>query len=172
MKLHLGCGSRIIPGFENLDGDPVPGAHKWWAPKLPFADNSVDYIYSEHFIEHLDKEVAIELFKECHRVLKPGARMRIVTPSLETIIEDFELELWAPHPNKINGKYAEVGWFPKTGSDFFNEAFRSWGHKYIWSNEDLLNEIQRFFEFACFEVYDPKIESRPEYEDCIIEAEK
>jgi len=57
-------------------------AHHDLSCGAPFADDSVDFIYSSHFFEHLYKRDAINLLKECHRVLKPGGVIRITVPDL------------------------------------------------------------------------------------------
>lgn len=166
-RLHLGSGSRIIPGYDNLDADPIPGAIKWWAPKLPYPDCSIEFIYTEHFIEHLDKATQRELFKECDRVLIRGGTMRISTPNLSTIMNDFR-------EHKFNWKYKEVGWVPETCSDFLNEAMRSWGHQFLWEEDnlcDFLNENMPCCKASIVE-YSPNKESRPDFGDCIIEVIK
>lgn len=50
---------------------------------IPFADGVADYIYSSHFLEHLYRNDAINLLRECYRVLKEGAVLRIAVPDLE-----------------------------------------------------------------------------------------
>ncbi len=50
---------------------------------LPFADNTFTFAYSEHFFEHLFLDEACELFKECYRVLQPGACLRIAVPDAD-----------------------------------------------------------------------------------------
>ena len=49
---------------------------------LPLHDNSVDFIYSSHFFEHLFKDDAAVLLKSCARVLRPGGTIRISIPDL------------------------------------------------------------------------------------------
>ena len=39
--------------------------------RLDFADETFDYIFSEHFLHHLFLPDAVALLNECHRVLKP-----------------------------------------------------------------------------------------------------
>jgi predicted SAM-dependent methyltransferase len=51
--------------------------------RLEFEDNTFDFIYSEHFFEHLFLEEAFELLKECHRILKPNGIIRIVVPDAD-----------------------------------------------------------------------------------------
>jgi predicted SAM-dependent methyltransferase len=61
--------------------------------KLPLNDNSVDFIYSSHFIEHLNKDEAEKLSRECLRVLKKGGIIRLSVPDLELIARDYLEEL-------------------------------------------------------------------------------
>jgi SAM-dependent methyltransferase len=57
--------------------------HHDLAHGLPFPDDSTDYIYSSHFLEHLYTEHAPHFISEIHRVLKPGGTVRICVPDLE-----------------------------------------------------------------------------------------
>lgn len=50
---------------------------------LPFRDGSFAFAFSEHFFEHLFMDEAFELFRECHRVLRPGGVMRTVVPDAD-----------------------------------------------------------------------------------------
>ena len=51
--------------------------------RLPYADQSVDKIYSSHALEHLDKKRGEALLRGCFRVLKRGGVFRLVVPDLE-----------------------------------------------------------------------------------------
>lgn len=57
--------------------------------KLPFKDNSVDYIYSSHFIEHLYYYQVINLIQECKRILRIGGILRISVPDLKLLSEKY-----------------------------------------------------------------------------------
>lgn len=57
--------------------------HHDLARGIPLQDGVADYIYSSHFFEHLYRGDAISLLRECYRVLKPGAVLRISIPDLE-----------------------------------------------------------------------------------------
>jgi len=50
---------------------------------LPFHDDSVTFIYSEHFFEHLFLDEVGGLLKECHRVLAQGGVIRTVLPDAD-----------------------------------------------------------------------------------------
>jgi ubiquinone/menaquinone biosynthesis C-methylase UbiE len=81
VALDIGCGPAKKEGFLGIDKLSLPGVDyvadiESGLGFLP--DNSVDEIYTSNFIEHIDN---LELFmKECHRVLKPGAEIRIYVP--------------------------------------------------------------------------------------------
>lgn len=47
---------------------------------LPFDDNSVDFIFSSHALEHLTVEGFFHVMTEAYRVLKPNAQFKIVVP--------------------------------------------------------------------------------------------
>lgn len=78
-KLHLGSGAVILPGWLNIDFDSSLASGIYPLDirnPLPFPDNSISVIFSEHLIEHLSKKDGLELLKECRRVLKPYAPIR------------------------------------------------------------------------------------------------
>ena len=80
MKVNLGCGSDVRPGYVNVDTVRLPGVdviHDLNEP-LPFTTNTVDTVVCLNVIEHIrDVESFI---REVHRVLKPGGWAEIVTP--------------------------------------------------------------------------------------------
>lgn len=53
---------------------------------IPLPDNSADYIYSSHFLEHLFRSEAEGLIKDSYRVLKKGGTIRICVPDLNYAI--------------------------------------------------------------------------------------
>ena len=79
VKLNLGCGDKKYPGCTNVDlyGDPDVRCDLSVFP-WPFADNSVDEVFSEHFLEHVvDFEKTV---LEMHRILKPGGLLHFKVP--------------------------------------------------------------------------------------------
>lgn len=50
---------------------------------IPFDDNTVDFVYSSHFLEHLYRADAQRILQESFRVLKPGGTIRVSVPDLE-----------------------------------------------------------------------------------------
>jgi len=86
--LHLGSGPKYLPGFINIDANPREKTDLWLDVRcgLPYRDASVDSIYTTHMFEHFYPDELRNLLRECVRVLKPGAGMRVVVPSLASAI--------------------------------------------------------------------------------------
>jgi len=80
MKLNLASGHKPLEGYINLDMAKLPGIdvrHKYTGI-LPFKDDSFEEIYCSHFMEHIPDLVT--LMNECHRVMKPKGRLRVLVP--------------------------------------------------------------------------------------------
>jgi len=82
-KLHLGCGSRVEPGWLNADkfargADTYVDAYR----RLPFADDTFAVVLCEHMIEHMRIEKVPAFLREVHRVLRPGGVFRVSCPDL------------------------------------------------------------------------------------------
>jgi predicted SAM-dependent methyltransferase len=172
MKLHLGCGSINLTGWINIDLDS-PGAdmHLDLRQPLPFETSTVDYVYAEHFIEHVERHDGVRLLQELLRVLKPGGVIRLVTPDLRFLCCTY-----------LSGNLDEWGyiWRPATGSIMMNEAMRLWGHQFLYDAEEfesLLHEsgfTQRTFQGWRTSEH-PELsglETRPFHQDLILEAVK
>jgi len=54
---------------------------------LPFLDESVDCIVSHHLLEHLNREQGTRFLKECYRILRPSAVIRVSVPDTRLITE-------------------------------------------------------------------------------------
>lgn len=89
LKLHLGCGGNLIPGWVNtdiVDGDVRVDLRRG----LPFPDRAAAYVYTCHMLEHLAHPgEAMPLLREIHRVLRPGGIVRIVVPDIEPLLRAY-----------------------------------------------------------------------------------
>ncbi len=115
LDLHLGSGTKYLPGFVNIDANPMQKVDVWLDVRcgLPFLDGSVDSIYSTHMIEHLYPNELDKLLKECTRVLKAGGAMRIVVPSLSNAITAFQqkrhnwfYDAYPRHFDSLGGRFS------------------------------------------------------------------
>ncbi len=86
-RLHLGCGDRIWPGWINVDrnGPAVCPTNlrrcDIGAYPIPVEDASIDYVFSEDFLEHLPPDRRVAVINEIHRVLVPGGVMEHYVPN-------------------------------------------------------------------------------------------
>jgi predicted SAM-dependent methyltransferase len=85
VKLHIGAGNHRILGWLNTDISPFSPLYLDATKKFPIKENSVSYIFSEHFIEHITRQKAQYFLNECFRVLKQGGIIRIATPDIENL---------------------------------------------------------------------------------------
>ena len=69
MKLNIGCGKDVRPGWVNLDSG---------ADDLPFQDASVDEVLASHVLEHVPDRAAAMV--EIARVLRRGGLLTVVAP--------------------------------------------------------------------------------------------
>jgi predicted SAM-dependent methyltransferase len=83
--LHLGCGSKHLDGWINIDFVRTPASDVLWnlANPIPLADSCCKYIFHEHVLEHFDVESGARLLEECNRLLMPGGVLRVAMPSLD-----------------------------------------------------------------------------------------
>lgn len=172
-KIHLGCGGHYIQGWTNVDLDsPLADVHLDLRKALPYADASVDYVFNEHFIEHLTREDGISLLKECRRILKPGGVLRISTPNLRWVAAQY-----------LGGKldeWADVGYLPETSCRLMNESMRFWGHQFVYDMPELVLALQKagFAKLVGLrhrQSMHPDLvglECRPWHEELIVEASK
>lgn len=174
MKLHLACGKNVLESWVNLDLEPLHKnviKHDLTQP-FPFPQDTADVIYSEHFIEHIPKDMAYVFIKECFDKLKPGAMIRLSTPNLERIVRQYtygKTDAWA-----------NVGWLPESKCDLVNEGLKLWGHHYVYDWHELEKMLrttgfvnikrEKWGESNCAAFV--KIECRPDNGELIIEAAK
>jgi len=96
LKVHIGAGDDIRLGWVNIDlalripPQIDPAAHPDTLfinydlrRGLPLATGSCDYIYSSHFLEHLEFADARALMRDCHRALRPGGTFRAGLPNMK-----------------------------------------------------------------------------------------
>lgn len=107
--VNLGCGHTHHPAWINLDltsNDPQVIACDL-RKGIPFSENTCDAVYHSHVLEHIPSSEASGFIKECCRVLKPGAVLRVVVPNLEQITQLYLKELNA---NAGDSKSFEHEW--------------------------------------------------------------
>jgi predicted SAM-dependent methyltransferase len=160
LKLNIGCGSNVRTGWVNIDLSPEVDLMLDLREKLPFRDGSCDFIYSEHFFEHLEyPEDATRFLAESFRLLRSGGIFSVGVPDTKWPLLAYadaahgyfeSAEALQSHPH-----------WCKTQLDHINYHFRQDGeHRYAYDFETLQSalEITGFVNVHQRE-FDPAIDS-------------
>lgn len=114
---------------------------------LPFEDETLDAIFTEHVIEHVSFADAVFFFREAHRVLKPGGSLRTVFPSTEMGGADaayVESSLRGRFPDEERA-LATLGLDLTADPDVFlrQSMYTMHGHRFIWSPQLMVQVLRR-----------------------------
>lgn len=137
VRLHLGCGARKLPGWINIDyvygADVILDLRR----PIPLHDGTVDLIYSEDFLEHLNFQSGRALLAECARLLRSGGRLRLATPDLARLTEAYQ-----SRSERSLVWYRDQ--FPgiSTFAQMFNTGMRAWGHQFLYDEETLRGVLE------------------------------
>jgi predicted SAM-dependent methyltransferase len=110
---------------------------------LPFKNRSFDWIYAEHFIEHIGEEQAVLFLKEVKRILRPGGLVRLTTPDLRRYVNGYldpKGVFFAEH----RARMAAMGCPPleQRKAWMVNQIFRFWGHRFIYDFDELCHVLR------------------------------
>jgi SAM-dependent methyltransferase len=163
LKVNLGCGSDVRPGFVNIDldrrgndiGDVDLHPDTYLINfdlrlGLPLEVGSCDFIYSSHFFEHLPYQDGVRLMRDSYRALRFGGVFRIALPNLKLDFDAYlrgddeilgaydPLELGDPHLASV----VEAGMMTRV--DWINYGvYQSGEHMYIYDEEKVSTLLRR-----------------------------
>ena len=148
-KIQFGCGNNMLPGWENTDLPQTDVRNK-----LRYHDDSVDFIFHEHMIEHLDEVDGYNFMVECFRILKKDGVLRISCPSIDGFIKVYQN--WDEMPETFKQRHINKTRFINNvtlgetvnyeGKKFTHGGVESqknssaW-HKYLYDKEDFKNKL-------------------------------
>jgi predicted SAM-dependent methyltransferase len=144
--LDLGCGANAHADYINLNYTWNRGVDICWDLRrgIPLPDRSLAGIFSEHCLEHFDAEDGLALLRECHRVLEPGGRIRIVVPDGELYLRRYVAAMEPgggtaePLPfaerDRLAGAY--------TPMLSVNRIFGRFGHRFIYDYPTLRHVLE------------------------------
>src|SRR3989344_4962092 len=164
IKLNLGCGKQHKEGYVNIDiQEPCDLKHDLRTP-LPFADDSVDEIFSEgNVISLFSLKEWRDLKKEMARVLKVGGKLEIILLDFEYVLKAFLdnkngerwglwwLTIFSGQENEYN--FAKNGFtYEKLVADLFDEGMVNFSRKREIGGDP------RFIHLICYkQSHDQKI---------------
>jgi predicted SAM-dependent methyltransferase len=134
LRVNIGCGPNALAGWINLDAARGERIDVVWDLRrgLPFADESCAAVFGEHVIEHVPRESAETLLRECLRALKRGGVLRLSTPDAGRYLRSYAGDgEFLRHPS-----FAEPA---ETPMDRVNQMMRESGqHLWCYDAESLL----------------------------------
>jgi predicted SAM-dependent methyltransferase len=121
--VNLASGVRRLSGWVNVDAS--------LEADLPFSDESVELLFCEHFLDHLEYPAGARSFlSECLRVLKAGGRARFVLHDA--------LELCRAYAMRDVTYFERGGEMAPTLAEAVNKLFRYNGfHQFLYDFETL-----------------------------------
>jgi len=117
--------------------------------KLPFANHTVDYIYTSHFLEHLPRYQVVELITECKRILCYRGVLRICIPDVKLLSEKYvngDMDFFMALEKSSNGKNQL-----ENLTDLFVQHFYGYD---LWSKPTFLQKIRQLFIRGHIWMYD------------------
>jgi predicted SAM-dependent methyltransferase len=147
-KLQLGTGANVYEGWLNTDISDFKRKNEvvFLDARKPFPlpDNSVDVVFSEHMIEHMTYEEGQQCLRECNRVLRPGGRIRIATPSVERL-----LPLYKTNLGELERRYIHwsIDSFVPEADEYLpgfvlNNMFRNFEHQFLYDSHTLRHALE------------------------------
>jgi len=119
MKLHIGCGNVILPGWINLDIENLPGIYIQDDVRTlnKIADESCDIIYASHVLEHVGRHEFETVLKTWNKKLKMNGILRLAVPDFEKAV------LWYMQTKQILDIVGLVSGGQKTKFDYHQMIF-------------------------------------------------
>ena len=132
VRVNIGCGSRILDGWVNVDliaRDSTKEEMKGKEPdvlsdvrEMPFHNEYADEAMAIHVLEHFHIWEAEDLLKEWIRILKPGGQLIIEVPDLEKVV----------HYMAAGVEHPSLTMFPLYGDPTYKDDLmcHKWGYTY------------------------------------------
>ena len=134
LRVNIGCGPNALAGWVNLDAARGEQIDVVWDLRrgLPFADDSCAAVFGEHVIEHVPRESAEKLLRECRRALRAGGVLRLSTPDAGRYLRSYAGDgEFLRHPSFVEPA--------ETPMDRVNRMMRESGqHLWCYDAESLL----------------------------------
>jgi hypothetical protein len=129
MKLNLGCGTKKLDGWINVDcvSKFKPDLLHDIGRSLPYEDERVDEILAEDILEHFDKYQRFIIFYDWARVLKCGGTITIRVPNMRKILARyFHVRLKFNYDSFFNRIFGENIW--ESERYIGNLGIHKWGY--------------------------------------------
>lgn len=134
VRLNIGCGPNVAPGWLNMDLVPAAGAVRGdLRARLPLEDASVDCIAAIHVLQDLPYPDIAPALAELRRVLKPGGVLRVAVPDLDRAVRAYvagDRAYWYvpdAHATSVGAKLVtQMVWYGSVRTPFTWDFLREW----------------------------------------------
>ncbi len=137
MKLNIGSGSQVFPGYTNVDKYDDRAEIKADVCDLKMEDNSIEEVLMSHVIEHINPYLIMGVFCNIRRMLIPGGKLVIEVPNIEIIFNEFKDADMAKRYFLLNSVYCPMN-TSGTGPPEEITSPHLWG----WTPEMLIVHLQ------------------------------
>jgi predicted SAM-dependent methyltransferase len=159
VKLELGSGRRTGRTdwlFSDWGGH---GDFNFdFTKPIPIPDDSVDYLYSSHVLEHFSyPSPMLNFLGECRRILKPGGAFSVAVPDARIFINAYM------HPDEFDReKFCswDVGLSYRCNIDYVNFiAYLGGDHKHLFDDKNLVSVLEEVgFRGARIREFEPDLD--------------
>jgi predicted SAM-dependent methyltransferase len=141
-RVELGAGPIQREGWIPTDVAPTARYHLDATGPWPFPRGSVSHVYGDNMIEHVPLDGARALLRQAMEAMRPGARIRLVTPDVERCAEVYleRGDLAEAQLDAHRGAGTRVEHFV----DILRGVFIEYDHYrgYAWDFQSLAAELQ------------------------------
>jgi|TARA_R110000868_G_scaffold886_3_gene6740 predicted SAM-dependent methyltransferase len=154
--LEIAASKKRSLNWDAVRDVPMPGVMVYDMRNLPMKgvdDNTYDGVYNEHFIEHLEKDEGINLFKEMFRIMKPGGVIRTVWPSMDFVDflrtpQDLSEHPFVHHYYNfyvVKHKFAPPGNERKSMQEqcALGLLHQNGEHKHLWYKQEMVDNLKQ-----------------------------
>lgn len=80
-KIQFGANDNLLEVWVNFRNENDCDITK----PLPFKDDSADFLFAEHLLEHVTPQQGYKFLLEAYRILKSGGVFRIIVPDIDKV---------------------------------------------------------------------------------------
>jgi len=171
-RLEIGAGISKKQGMITSDLDLNSDYPFDLRAGLPFPDESVDFIYAEHVLEHFQFKDVMMLLGECKRVMKHGAELKVSVPDARIYLNAY------CQANEFDHKAFctfDAGLNFQLRINYVNYMFYMGGnHRHMFDEESLLFTLKSVgFDGVCVREFDADLDRKlREYESIYAQCVK